>query len=106
MGVKYSSRRRQTCSQQSRREVLQGLAFLGAGRLLPSGHLPAQGGDAGRIDVHQNYVSPDSLALLTRKSATSPVSGFNVWKDYSPPETREQSRPPIQDNGVLTREVP
>ena len=85
MGVKYSSPRQQTCSHQSRQELLQGLAVLGAGTLLPSGQLPAQGGDAGRIDVHQHYVSPDYLALPTRKSATSPVAGFNVWKDYSPP---------------------
>jgi predicted TIM-barrel fold metal-dependent hydrolase len=73
-----------TCFHPSRREVLQGLAVLGTGSLFAGRHLAAQGGDAGRIDVHQHYVSPDYLALLTRKNATSPVAGFNVWKDYSP----------------------
>ena len=72
------------CAHRSRREVLQGLGVLGAGALLPGGLLRAQGSEARRIDVHQHYVSPDYLALLTRKNAVSPVAGFNVWKDYSP----------------------
>jgi predicted TIM-barrel fold metal-dependent hydrolase len=66
-------------SHLSRRELLKGFAVLGAGALLP-----AQGSGAGRIDVHQHYVSPDYLALLTRKNAISPVAGFAIWKDYSP----------------------
>ena len=73
MGSRNSSLR------PSRREILQGIAVLGAGTLLP-----AQGNGAGRIDVHQHYVSPDYYALLTRKNAGSPVAGFAIWKDYSP----------------------
>jgi len=65
----------------SRRELLTGLAALGASTLLPA-QSPA--GDRRILDVHQHYVSPDYLALLTRKNAVSPVAGFNVWKDYSP----------------------
>jgi predicted TIM-barrel fold metal-dependent hydrolase len=64
----------------SRRDFLQGLAALGAAGALARG----QSSDAGRIDVHQHYVSPDYLALLTRKNAVSPVAGFGVWRDYSP----------------------
>ncbi len=65
----------------SRRELLTGLAALGVSTLLPA-QTPA--GDRRILDVHQHYVSPDYLALLTRKNAVSPVAGFNVWKDYSP----------------------
>ena len=67
----------------SRRELLGGLGILAAGSLWP-GRIGAQGAEANRIDVHQHYVSPDYLALLTRKNAQAPVAGFNVWKDYSP----------------------
>jgi predicted TIM-barrel fold metal-dependent hydrolase len=64
----------------SRREVLNGLAALGASTLL-SGKLPAQTPGARRIiDVHQHYVSPDYLALLGRKR----MGGVPQWKDYSP----------------------
>jgi len=47
----------------SRRELLTGLAALGASALLPA-QTPA--GDRRILDVHQHYVSPDYLALLTR----------------------------------------
>jgi predicted TIM-barrel fold metal-dependent hydrolase len=70
----------------SRREFLKGVVGAGAGALLASGHMRAQtaAGSARRIDVHQHFVSPDYYALLTRKNASSPVPGFNQWKDYSP----------------------
>jgi 6-methylsalicylate decarboxylase len=66
----------------SRREMLGILA--GSGVLLAQS--PRNGNDTAnrRIDVHQHYVSPDYLALLARKNASSPVPGFGIWKDYSP----------------------
>lgn len=67
----------------SRRDLLRGLAALGAGACLCTrGSLAqTQGGDARRIlDVHQHYVSPDYLALLMRKR----MGGGPQWKDYSP----------------------
>ena len=70
----------------SRREFLSRTASVGAGALLAGGSVRAQNptGGARRIDVHQHYVSPDYYALLTRKNASSPVPGFNQWKDYTP----------------------
>src|SRR5665213_2801149 len=61
----------------SRREILGGLAALGAGGLLK---LSAQNTDRRIIDVHQHYVSPDYLALLGRKH----LGGGPQWKDYTP----------------------
>ena len=79
----------------SRRELLTGLAALGASTLLP-----AQTPTAGRriLDVHQHYVSPDYLALLARKNAVSPVAGFNVWKDYSPAKNLDA----MDQSGIAT----
>ena len=70
----------------SRRDFLKRIATIGAGALLTSGNSGAQtvAGQARRIDVHQHFVSPDYFALLTRKNASSPVPGFNQWKDYTP----------------------
>jgi 6-methylsalicylate decarboxylase len=70
----------------SRRDFLTSLVTAGAGALLASGSVRAQNqaGPGRRIDVHQHFVSPDYYALLTRKNATSPVPGFNIWKDYTP----------------------
>src|SRR5262249_38823017 len=60
----------------TRRETLA--VLLGGGALL------AQPSGARRIDVHQHYVSPDYLALLTKKNAVAPVAGVAFWEDYSP----------------------
>ena len=70
----------------SRRDLLRHCASLGAATVLLGGRSAAQApaAAANRIDVHQHYVSPDYLALLTRRNATTPVPGFNIWKDYSP----------------------
>ena len=67
--------------QISRRTVLGGMVSAGVASLLP--RISAQAGGQ-RIDVHQHFVSPEYLALLTRKNAVSPVAGFGIWKDYSP----------------------
>jgi 6-methylsalicylate decarboxylase len=63
-------------ARPTRRELLGGL--------LTAGTLLAQPAAPGRIDVHQHYVSPDYLALLTKKNAVAPVAGFAIWRDYSP----------------------
>src|SRR5262245_1002568 len=70
----------------SRRDFLKRIATIGAGALLTRSNSGAQtaAGQARRIDVHQHFVSPDYFALLTRKNASSPVPGFNQWKDYTP----------------------
>jgi predicted TIM-barrel fold metal-dependent hydrolase len=72
----------------SRRNVLTGIASTGLAAgvvsLLNGTPAHAQNASGNRIDVHQHFVSPDYLALLTRKNAISPVPGFGIWKDYSP----------------------
>src|SRR5262245_53245241 len=71
--------------QSSRRDFLRGVLTAGAGALLTGGSSRAQNAPAERsIDVHQHFVSPDYHGLLTKKNASSPVPGFNQWKDYSP----------------------
>jgi predicted TIM-barrel fold metal-dependent hydrolase len=82
----------------SRREFLKGLAVTGAGALLASGPARGQSPAARRIDVHQHFVSPDYLALLTRKNASSPVPGFNAWKGYAP----ERNLAEMDKAGVAT----
>lgn len=37
-----------------------------------------------RIDVHQHFVSPGYLAVLTAKNTSAPVPGLANWKGYSP----------------------
>ena len=69
-------------ARPSRREVLGGIAALGAGSLLK---LSAQNSDRRIIDVHQHYVSPEYLALLGRKH----LGGGPQWKDYTPARNLE-----------------
>jgi 6-methylsalicylate decarboxylase len=84
----------------SRRDFLRRIATIGAGALLTSGNSGAQTvpGQARRIDVHQHFVSPDYFALLTRKNASSPVPGFNQWKDYTP----EKNLAEMEKAGIAT----
>jgi predicted TIM-barrel fold metal-dependent hydrolase len=84
----------------SRRDFLHGLLAAGAGAVLTSGSTRAQNspGEARRIDVHQHFVSPDYYGLLTKKNATSPVPGFNIWRDYSP----EKNLAEMEKAGVAT----
>jgi 6-methylsalicylate decarboxylase len=78
-----------TWQRPSRRDLLKGLAAVGAGALLPSGAALAQatGADARRIiDVHQHFVSPDYVAFLTRMGRGA---GGPQWKDYTPAKNLE-----------------
>jgi predicted TIM-barrel fold metal-dependent hydrolase len=70
----------------SRRDFLKSVVMAGAGAMMTGQNSGAQNppGSPRRIDVHQHYVSPDYYALLTKKNATSPVPGFNQWRDYTP----------------------
>jgi predicted TIM-barrel fold metal-dependent hydrolase len=69
----------------SRRQLLTALGVLGASSLLPRS-FQAQAPAAGnrRIDIHQHFVSPAFLAMLTDRNAKTPVPGLAAWKDYSP----------------------
>src|SRR6266851_3681293 len=71
----------------SRRDLLRGVAALGASALLPGGRVSAQAPEGRRIiDVHQHYVSPDYIALLGKKR----MGGGPQWKDYSPSKHVEE----------------
>jgi 6-methylsalicylate decarboxylase len=37
-----------------------------------------------RLDVHQHFVSPAYLAVLTARNATAPVPGLASWKGFTP----------------------
>ena len=84
----------------SRRDFLKGILTAGAGACLATGSTRAQNAGAieRRIDVHQHFVSPDYYALLTRKNASSPVPGFNQWRDYTP----EKNLAEMDKAGVAT----
>src|SRR5580692_7042613 len=77
-------------SSPRRRDILTGLAALGAGALLPAIQSRAQTPAGTRvIDCHHHFVSPAFLKALTAKEGHK-VAGFTsffplgLWKDYSP----------------------
>jgi len=55
------------------------LAALAGGR-----SLWAQPAAIRRVDIHQHFVSPSFLQLLTERNAKTPVPGLAAWKGYSP----------------------
>src|SRR5580658_2803711 len=75
----------------SRRDLLAGIAALGAGALLSSRKSPAQTPPAGprMIDIHRHFVSPAYLKVLNAKQGHK-VEGFTSffprgpWQNYSP----------------------
>jgi 6-methylsalicylate decarboxylase len=88
-----------------RRDILKGLAALGASSLLPSGRSPAQTPAAAPrvIDCHHHFVSPAFLKVLTAKEGHK-VEGFTsffplgLWKNYSPAKDIEM----MDHDGVAT----
>jgi 6-methylsalicylate decarboxylase len=69
---------------QSRRDLLKGIAALGAGGLLH-----AQAPNPRLIDIHRHFISPAFLKVLNAKTGhkTPGFTGFfplAPWKDYSP----------------------
>jgi 6-methylsalicylate decarboxylase len=66
----------------SRRELLAGLAAVGASAILPGGRLSAQApaGNARRFDFHHHFASPRFMALISSLKE----SGYQTWeKNYS-----------------------
>jgi predicted TIM-barrel fold metal-dependent hydrolase len=70
----------------NRRAFLGALAAAGTSSLLSSRLSPAQTtpGAARRIDIHQHFVSPAFLAMLTERNTKTPVPGLAAWKGFSP----------------------
>ena len=64
----------------TRRDLLSGLAALGAGAMLTGGRLTAQtpGGATRRIDVHHHFANAELMSLMTQKK----TSGFGTWNVY------------------------
>jgi len=70
----------------TRRDMLSGLLALGAGAILTEkGLVPgrATAAEAGRLDFHHHYVSPEWMAALVKQNATSPISGMATFKGWS-----------------------
>lgn len=88
-----------------RRDILGGLAALGASALLPEKRSAAQspGAAARAIDCHHHFVSPAFLKALTAKEGHK-TEGFTsffplgLWKDYSPAKDIEN----MDRDGVAT----
>ena len=69
----------------SRRDLLAGLAALGAGALLPEHRLAAQQAalvPGTRFDFHHHFASPRYLAFVLNKKS----SGYQTWEKYSVPK--------------------
>lgn len=92
-------------AKPSRRDLLQGIAALGAGALISGRRLPAQGrgSNARAIDCHHHYVSPGWVKALAAKDGHH-VEGYTTWfaldrlKDYTPAHDIEE----MDRDGVAT----
>lgn len=99
----------------TRRTFLGGFGAVGAGLAfrppstsgpyipLAAGGLQASGAASAaarphRIDVHQHFISPQFLATLTARNATTPVPGLVNWKGWTPARAVES----LDQNGVAT----
>jgi predicted TIM-barrel fold metal-dependent hydrolase len=74
-----------------RRTFLGTLATVGVGSLISTPATKAQTAatTAGRLDIHQHFVSPAFYTALNAKNASAPVAGLAAWKDYSPKRSIE-----------------
>jgi predicted TIM-barrel fold metal-dependent hydrolase len=85
----------------SRREVLAGLAALGASALLPT--VKAQSRIQGAIDCHTHFASPAYIKALTAKEGHH-IAGYTTWfalqtwKGYSPSKVIDD----MDQQGVAT----
>ena len=85
----------------SRRELLTGLAALGASALLPTAK--AESPNRGAIDCHSHFASPSYLKALTAKEGHH-VAGYTTWfalqtwKGYSPAKVIDD----MDQQGVAT----
>ena len=71
----------------SRRQVLTGLAALGASGLLPSHQAVAQsfGGATRRLDLHHHFANAALIKIMNDKK----TAGFQTWQPYSPSKAIE-----------------
>lgn len=70
----------------SRRDVLAGLAGLGAAAFLGGSRLTAQSGSGPRrFDLHHHFGSPAFLKVVAEKK----MSGYQTWVGYSPAKAIE-----------------
>jgi 6-methylsalicylate decarboxylase len=71
----------------TRRELLAGLAALGAGALFTGRRAAAQtpGGATRRIDVHHHFANAELIKLMAEKK----TSGWQTWTPYSPAKAIE-----------------
>ena len=71
----------------NRRQFIATVAAAGvaaaAPRFLLAGQSPAADTRT-RIDIHQHFVSPGFLAMITAKSATTKIPGLAAWKGFTP----------------------
>lgn len=73
--------------RSTRRDLLAGLAALGAGAALTRNRLLAQapGGATRRIDVHHHFANAELIKLMNDKR----TAGFQTWAPYSPAKAIE-----------------
>ncbi|MEQ1883933.1 MAG: amidohydrolase family protein [Bryobacteraceae bacterium] len=71
----------------TRRDLLAGLAALGAGAVVTGNRLFAQapGGATRRIDVHHHFANAELIKLMNDKR----TSGFQTWTPYTPAKAIE-----------------
>lgn len=70
----------------SRREVVKGLAALGAGAFLRDSNLAAQGApNSRRIDIHHHFATPAWIQMVSSKK----TSGYQTWQPYTPAKAIE-----------------
>src|ERR1700733_5005105 len=71
----------------TRRDLLAGIAALGAGAMLGGGGAAAQtpGGATRSIDLHHHFASPELIKLMAEKK----MSGWQTWTPYSPAKAIE-----------------
>src|SRR5260370_4098056 len=69
-------------ARPTRRQLLTGLAALGASTLFPGGNVTAQapGGAARRLDLHHHFANAALIKIMNDKK----TAGYQTWQPYSP----------------------
>ena len=72
---------------RSRRQLLTGLAALGAAALLAGNRMRAQspGGATRRLDLHHHFANAELIKIMNDKK----TAGFQTWQPYSPAKAIE-----------------
>jgi 6-methylsalicylate decarboxylase len=80
------SRTPRPACHSSRRDVLKGLAALGASALFRGGNLSAQPtANARRFDLHHHFGTPAWIQMTNAKKTT----GYQTWQPYTPAKSIE-----------------